>query len=220
MEKLYHSLLQSITNEQLHVYYRIMTTVNSDVGNFFFLYGYGGTGKTYLWKLLSAVVRAKGMIALNVASSGIASLLLPGGKTAHSTFCIPLAINDESTCNISQGSLRAKLLMEAKLIIWDEAPMMNKLCFQAFDRTLRDIMRATNQHNADKPFGGKVVVLGDDFRQILPVVRKGSRYDIVNSSINYSDLWQYCTVLKLSQNMRLKTAASNESAKDIKEFAN
>jgi len=48
-----------------------------------------------LWKLLSAAIRAKGMIALNVASSGIASLLLPGGKTAHSTFCIPLEINDE-----------------------------------------------------------------------------------------------------------------------------
>jgi len=76
MEKLHHSLLQSITNEQLNVYNRIMAVVNSDVGNFFILYGYGGTGKTYLWKLLSAAIRSKGMIALNVASSGIASLLL------------------------------------------------------------------------------------------------------------------------------------------------
>ena len=106
----------------------------------------------------------------------------------HSTFCIPLAINDESTCNINQGSLRAILLMEIKLIIWDEASVMNKLCFQAFDRTLRDIMRARNEENADKPFGGKAIVLGGDFRQILLVVRKGSRYDIVNSSINYSNL--------------------------------
>ena len=65
-------------------------------------------------------------------------------------------------------------------------------------------MRATNEDNADKPFGGKVVVLGGDFRQILLIVRKGSRYDIVNSSINYSYLWQYCTILRLSQNMRLK----------------
>ena len=32
----------------------------------------------------------------------------------------------------------------------NKTPMMNKLCFQAFDRTLRDIMRATNQHNANK----------------------------------------------------------------------
>ncbi|XP_027932723.1 uncharacterized protein LOC114188325 [Vigna unguiculata] len=191
----YSSLPQPDLSHYFKFNNRIMTVVNSDVGNFFFLYGYGGTGKTYLWKLLSAAIRAKGMIALNVASSSIAYLLLPGGKTAHSTFCIPLAINDESTCNINQGSLRAKLLMETKIIIWDEAPMMNKLCFQAFDRTLRDIMRATNEDNADKPFGGKVVVLGGDFRQILLVVRKGYRYDIVNSSINYSDLWQYCTVL-------------------------
>jgi len=123
MEKLHQSLLQSVTNEQLHVYNKIMATVNSEVGNFFFLYGYGGTGKTYLWKLLSGAIRAKGMIALNVASSGIASLLLPEGKIAHSTFCIPLAINDESLCNINQGSLLAKLLMETKLIIWDEAPI-------------------------------------------------------------------------------------------------
>jgi len=41
----------------------------------------------------------------------------------------------------------------------------------------------------------------------------------VNSSINYSDLWQYCTVLKLSQNMRLKSVVSNEIAIDTKEFA-
>jgi len=120
---------------------------------------------------------------------------------------------------MNQRSLRAKLLMETKLIIWDEAPMMNKLCFQAFDRTLRDIMRAINEDNSDKPFGGKVVVFGGDFKQILPVVRKGSGYDIVNSSINYSDLWQYCTVFGLSQNMRLKCVVSNESAIHIKEFA-
>jgi len=94
---------------------------------------------------LSAAIRAKGMIALNIALSGIASLLLLGGKISHSTFCIPLAINDESTCNINQESLCAKLLMETKLIIWDEAPIMNKLCFQAFDRTLRDIIRASDE---------------------------------------------------------------------------
>jgi hypothetical protein len=36
----------------------------------------------------------------------------------------------------------------------------------------------------NKPFGGKVVVLGGDFRQILTVVRKGRRGDIVYSTIN------------------------------------
>jgi len=73
-------------------------------------------------------------------------------------------------------------LIETKLIIWDEAPMMNMLCFEAFERTLRDIMKVVDEENSKKPFGGKVVVLEGDFRQIPPVVKKGSRYNIVNYS--------------------------------------
>ena len=136
MAKEHDSLFKALNDEQIHVYQDIMTAVLSKKGGFFFLYGYGGIGKTFMWKTLSAGLRSKGMIVLNVASSGIASLLLPGAKTTHSTFCIPLLINEESTCNIAQGSLRAKLLMATSLIIWDEAPMMNRMCFEAFDRTL------------------------------------------------------------------------------------
>lgn len=130
-------------------------------------------------------MRSKGLIVLNVALSGFASLLLPRGWTAHSTFSIPLVIKDDSTCNINQGSARSKLLLHTKLIIWDETPVMNKFCFEALDRTLQDIMASQNKDNATKPFGGKVV-LGGDFRQILPVIRKGSRQDIVGSAINAS----------------------------------
>jgi len=50
--------------------------------------------------------------------------------------------------------------------------MINRLCFEAFDRTLRDIMKIENEENSKNPFDGKVVVLGGDFRQILPVVKK------------------------------------------------
>ncbi|XP_027903668.1 uncharacterized protein LOC114163562 [Vigna unguiculata] len=219
MAKEHDSLFKALNDEQIHVYQDIMTIVLSKKGGFFFLYGYGGTSKTFMWKTLSAGLRSKGMIVLNVASSGIASLLLPCGKIAHSTFCIPLLINDESTCNIAQGSLRAKLLMATSLIIWDEAPMMNRMCFEAFDRTLRDIIRNVDDANKDKPFGGKTVVLGGDFRQILPVIKKGSRFDIIKSAINYSELWNCCKVLKLSKNMRLSTTSNTEIANDIQEFA-
>jgi ATP-dependent DNA helicase PIF1 len=65
---------------------------------FYFLYGYGGTGKTYIWRALSAALRSTGEIVLAVASSGIASLLIPGGRTAHSRFAIPLNVNERSTC--------------------------------------------------------------------------------------------------------------------------
>jgi len=146
-----------------------MTTIHLDIGRFFFLYGYGATCKTFWWKILSTAIRSKGMIVLNIVSSDIASLLLFGGKNVHSTFSIPLTIIDESTCNINQGSLRTKLLIETKLIIWDKAPMMNKLCFEVFDKTLRDIICSNSEDNVERPFGGKFVVLASDFRQSLPI---------------------------------------------------
>jgi len=36
--------------------------------------------------------------------------------------------------------LKAKLLTKAQLIIWDEALVMNKYCFEAFDQTLRNLI--------------------------------------------------------------------------------
>ncbi|XP_070049601.1 uncharacterized protein [Nicotiana tomentosiformis] len=81
-------------------------------------------------------------------------------------------VDINSTCNIKQGSLLANLIVKAKLIIWDEAPMMHRYCFEALDRTLRDILRFKDASNLERPFGGKTVVLGGDFRQILPVIPK------------------------------------------------
>ncbi|KAH0682655.1 hypothetical protein KY290_021244 [Solanum tuberosum] len=131
-------------------------------------------GKTYIWKTLSAAIRSKGDVVLTVASSGIASLLLPGGRTAHSRFVIPLNITEDSTCNLKQGTPLAHLLIKTKLIIWDEAPMMHKHCFEALDKTLRDIIGYKDATKSELPFGGKTIVLGGDFRQILLVIPKGS----------------------------------------------
>jgi len=109
--------------------------------------------------------------------------------------------------------------MATNLIIWDEAPIMNRMCFEAFDRTLRDIMKNVHNANNANPFGGKVIVFGGDFRKILLVIKKGSRFDIIKSSINYSKLWKCCQVLKLSKNMRLSITIDTQTANDIKEFA-
>ena len=79
MEKNNSSLMELLTIEQKNVYHEIIDSVLFESGGFFFLDGYSGTGKTFLWKTLSAGLRSKGMIVLNVASSGIASLLLPRG---------------------------------------------------------------------------------------------------------------------------------------------
>ena len=73
--------------------------------------------------------------------------------------------------------------------------------------------------NSDKVFGGKVVVFGGDFRQILPVIPNGTRQDVVHASLNMSKLWKHCTVLKLTQNMRLRVGCNPADAEEIKDFA-
>ena len=50
--------------------------------NVVFVDGPAGTGKTFLYRKVLHYVRATRRIALAVAFSGIAALLLPGGKTA------------------------------------------------------------------------------------------------------------------------------------------
>ncbi|XP_057755397.1 uncharacterized protein LOC130974539 [Arachis stenosperma] len=77
------------------------------------------------------------------------------------------------------------------------------MCFETLDRTLRDLLSVTDQHKTHQPFGGKVMVLGGDFRQILLVIAKESRHDILSSAINSFHLWLFCKVLKLHTNMRL-----------------
>ncbi|XP_070004230.1 uncharacterized protein [Nicotiana sylvestris] len=215
----HEQLVMKLTVEQKSVYDKIISAVNEDKGGLFFLYGYGGTGKTFIWKTLSSSVRSKGDIVINVASSGIASLLLPGGRTAHSSFAIPLNPTEDSTCNIKQGSPLAKLIVKAKLIIWDEAPMMHKYCFEALDQTLRDILRFKDPSNLDRPFGGKTIVLGGGFRQILPVITKGTRQEIVKATLNSSYLWPHCQVLKLTTNMRLQENRSGADLDDFKQFS-
>ncbi|KAL7084236.1 hypothetical protein ACP275_14G212700 [Erythranthe tilingii] len=163
-------LLSSLNDEQRVIYDKIIARVNENCGGLFFVHGYGGTGKTYIWRTLSAALRSKGEIVLTVASSGIVSLLIPGGRTSHSRFAIPFKVHEESTCNIACESPLAELIMKSKLIIWDEAPMIHKHCFEAVHQSLKDILSQSDPENENKPFGGKIVIFGSDFRQILPVV--------------------------------------------------
>ncbi|XP_058733727.1 uncharacterized protein LOC131605382 [Vicia villosa] len=142
---------------------------------------------------------------------------LTGGRTAHSKFKISVPTLDNSTCNIDKNTEHAQLLQATDVIIWDEAPMAHKNCFEALDKTLKDLM---NQNGlSGRIFGGKVVVFGGDFRQILPVVPRASRSDIVHASIFSSYVWDHCKVLTLTRNMRLKNDKGNKNSNDIAEFS-
>ncbi|XP_052621047.1 uncharacterized protein LOC111921783 [Lactuca sativa] len=209
LQKESHQLLESLTIEQRSIFDEIMTAVKQKKGRVFFVYGYGGTGKTFLWKTLSASLRSKGDIVLNVASSGIASLLLTGGRTAHSCFIIPLNLTEDSFCSFGKDSDVAELLKKTSLIIWDEAPMIHKHAFEALDRSMKDVFTCDLRTNSKLPFGGKTIVFGGDFRQILLVIPNGSRQEIVNASLCSSYIWSNCKVLTLTKNMRLSVLASN-----------
>ena len=84
------------------IYNQIIQAVNPNEGCMFFLYGYGGIGKTFIWKALASSLRASNKIVIMVASSGITSLLLPEGRTTHSKFKVPTPIFEDSTCNLKR----------------------------------------------------------------------------------------------------------------------
>ncbi|CAN1164939.1 ATP-dependent DNA helicase PIF1 [Linum perenne] len=204
-----HQLHSSLNGSQLTAYAAIIESVSKNQGKFFFLHGHGGTGKTFLYNCIISKIRSEGKIVLVVASSGIAATLLPDGVTAHSRFKIPLEVDNLSTCMVKKGTEVAELLKEATLIVWDEAPMVHRLSFEAVDRTLCDLMNTPLSGPQYSPFGGKTVLLGGDFRQTLPVVPKGSREDNINASLPRSYLWNFCTLLHLHINMRINSLPIN-----------
>ncbi|WVZ64734.1 hypothetical protein U9M48_014211 [Paspalum notatum var. saurae] len=164
----HETLATSLNAEQRSAYNEILAAVDSGEGGVFFVDGPGGTGKTFLYKALLATVRGLGNIAVATATSGVAASIMPGGRTAHSRFKIPLTIYDGLSCSFTKQSGTAKLLKEASLIIWDEATMTRRQAVEALDNSMRDIMNAP-----DRPFGGKTVVFGGDFRQVPQLSERG-----------------------------------------------
>ncbi|GJZ46665.1 DNA helicase [Tanacetum coccineum] len=137
-------LMEKLNEKQRHIFDKIITVCRNNQQELIFVYGHGGTGKTFLWKTITYTLRAEGKIVLAVASSGVASLLLPAGRTAHSRFKLPLDLTDTSVCSIKKNTQLAKLIKETSLIIWDEAPMNDRRCFETLDRTLQDILSMPN----------------------------------------------------------------------------
>ncbi|XP_074377397.1 uncharacterized protein LOC141718926 [Apium graveolens] len=172
-----HSLLN---DEQKIVYDSILDNINQKKGGVFFVYGSGGCGKTFLWQTLCCRLRSEHKIVLPVASYGIVVMLLPGGRTAHSRFHIPLKLDENCSA---------------------------------------DIMSVIDKRRAKKPFGGITIVFGGDFRQILPVIPKASRVEVVYSTLNKSKLLESCEVFLLKQNMRLNAGNTDLENKTIADFS-
>ncbi|KAG3001519.1 hypothetical protein PC120_g20227 [Phytophthora cactorum] len=143
----------------------------------------------------------------------------PGGTgksmlLKHILAKILLKLNGTSTCSIYKQSHLKGLIPKASLVIWDEAPMTHRHAFEAVDRSLRDLM-----DNADEPFGGKVFVLSGDFRQILPVVVRGTPAQTIDACLKSSTLWPKFQQLHLRENMRVMSAQNESTATELAEFS-
>jgi hypothetical protein len=191
--------VQNLNLEQLFGYTEIIEHMINRKGRVFFVDSPGGTGKTFLYRCLIATIRSEGLIIVATTTSGIAASIMPGGRTAHSVFKIPIKISDDIICKFSKQSDTTDLLHRVALIIWDEVAMTKRQYVETFDRSLHNIM------GCELPFGGKVMVFGGDFRQVLPVVPRGVRAQITDATLLRTYIWKDLQKICLTRNMRAES---------------
>jgi hypothetical protein len=169
--------VHNLNPEQVSGYTKIIEHMINRKGRVFFVDGPGGTGKTFLYRCLIATIHSEGLIVVATTTPGIAASIMPGGHTTHSVFKIPIKISDGSIYKFSKQSDTTNFLRRAALIIWDEVAMTKRHSVKTLDRSLQDIM------GCELPFGEKVMMLGGDFRQVLPVVPQGTRAQIMDATL-------------------------------------
>ena len=100
--------------------------------------------------------------------------------------------------------------------------MAVKNIFKAVEILFTDCMSYNNHlfQNTNHKFGGQKIIFCGDFRQVLPVVKRGNRTQIVNATIKKTDFWKNVIKLKLTENMRIKSAAAKgKSTSKLIEFS-
>jgi hypothetical protein len=176
--------VHNLNLEQLSGFMNIINHVINRKGRVFFVDNPRGTGRTLLYMCLIATIHSKGLIAVAIATSGIAASIMPGGHTTHSVFKTPIKISDGSICKFSKQNYTVDLLRRAALIMWDKLAMTKKQFVEMLDISLQDIM------GCEVPFGGKVMVFGGNFRQVMPVVPRGTRAQITDATLLRSYIWK------------------------------
>ena len=83
--------------------------------------------------------------------------------TMHSLFGLPHNVNESTKIVINDNDSLMRRLVETDVFIIDEASAINKHQLKYIEMKLRFLM-GNNQL-----FGGKVIILGGDFRQCLPI---------------------------------------------------
>jgi signal recognition particle GTPase len=95
-----------LNTEQRVVFERIVASVNDDCrgvemkNRVFLVHGIAGCGKTTTYNAIHDYLMAQGKQVACVAYTGMAAALLPGGKTLHSAFGLPVPLTKDSVSRL------------------------------------------------------------------------------------------------------------------------
>jgi ATP-dependent DNA helicase PIF1 len=87
--------------------------------------------------------------------------------------------------------------------------MQHKHAIECVDRSIRELT------GNDLPFGGKIVLFAGDFRQTLPIVRRGNLMEQAQATLKASYLWNSMNRFALSVNIRLVGLSVNPNIANI-----
>ena len=140
----------------------------------FYIDGPGGSWKTFVYTTSYNLLKCQNKNVCRMAFTGIAATLLPKGMTVHKVLGLPVPLLSDFSSNIAVHSKEGQFFRQTDVFIWDEAPMAPRYALEIIDRTLKDIM------SNDSLFGGKIVILGGDFRQLLPILPRSIGREVIN----------------------------------------
>ncbi|VDK42808.1 unnamed protein product [Cylicostephanus goldi] len=188
-------MFELLNHEQRLAANGILTSFDVGTCKLHFVDGPGGSGKTFLYSTIYHILKGQRRSIVCVAWTGIAASLLPEGRTASSMFKLNMQSGNRD-CMLRRECKDALPLKNADVIIWDEISMVPKHSLEAVDLLLKDLMCNT------LPFGGKIIVLGGDFRQVLPIAEHGTESSMIDMCVKNSHIWAEFRKHTLSVNMR------------------
>ena len=169
-----------------------------------------GTGKTFVTNAITAAIRVRQHNVIQSASSGLAALNLQEGATGHSNYGIPIPCFPDSHSSIQLRSERADNLRHSVLHIWDEATQQSHHIFDCVHRLMCEVRQMPPVEELEEgappppPFGSVPFLILGDFRQVLPVIPRSTRQQVVASSILHADWWNSALKMSLTTNERVR----------------
>jgi hypothetical protein len=157
----------------------------------------GGTGKSFLLRIIQHYLLVRGKNPCIMSWSGIAASLYSGGRTVHNVFSLKLDCTLHCNILVTSPTLERRLRSHDVFIL-DEAPMTPRCVLEAINSYLQDLHR-----NQNELWGGMHMILAGDGRQTSPVLQGGSTETLIGITIQKCKLLRHATLYYLTKNMRI-----------------